>query len=101
MTTTARGHRPANGELWMILQDRKRLAKLMVIQGVTQRQLAEAAGWKAHSYLGRLLRGDVKTLEPEPALRIAHFLGVGVDDLFLTRVDSDAGHRGQSGGRAA
>lgn len=85
----------------MILQDRKRLAKLMVIQGVTQRELAEAAGWKAHSYLGRLLSGKAKTLEPEPALRIANYLGVGVDDLFLVRVDRVPVHHGQKNGRAA
>lgn len=70
-------------------EGRKRLAKLMLIQEVTHRQLAEAAGWKAHSYVGRLLRGEVKTLEPEPALRIANFLGVGVDDLFVPRVSTD------------
>jgi transcriptional regulator with XRE-family HTH domain len=70
----------------MELQDRKKLAKLMVIQDVSQRELARVAGWKTHSYLGRLLRGDAKTLNPEPALRIAKALGVGVDDLFLTKV---------------
>lgn len=72
----------------MELQDRKKLAKLMVIQDVSQRELARIAGWRTHSYLGRLLRGDAKTLNPEPALRIAKALGVGVDDLFLTKVDS-------------
>lgn len=75
----------------MVLKDRKQLAKLMVIQGVSGRQLAKAAGWKSHTYLQRLLRGEVKTLDTDPALRIAHKLGVGVDDLFLLRVSSDAG----------
>jgi transcriptional regulator with XRE-family HTH domain len=74
----------------MVLIDRKKLRKLMLIQGVTQREVATAAGWKSHSYLGRLLRGDVNTLEPEPALRIATFLGCPIDDLFLARVSSDA-----------
>lgn len=72
----------------MILKDRKQLAKLMVIQGISQRSLAEQAGWRSHSYLGRLLRGDVKTLDPEAAVRISCALGVGVDDLFLARVSS-------------
>ena len=72
----------------MELIDRKRLARLMLIQGISQRELARAAGWRSHSYLGRLLRGDVKTLETEPALRIAHTLQVGVDDLFLVRSSS-------------
>lgn len=79
------------GEVYMELIDRKRLAKLMVIQGVSQRDVAQAAGWKAHSYVGRLLRGEVKNLEIEPAVRIAAFFGVGVDDLFLTRTTRNAG----------
>lgn len=84
------------GDIWMVLNDPKKLAKLMVIQGVSQRQLARAAGWKAHSYLGKLLRGDVKTLETEPALRIANFLKVGVDDLFLLRSDANSVRSGQN-----
>jgi len=76
-------------EIWMELIDRKRLARLMLIQGVSQRELARAAGWRSHSYLGRLLRGDAKTLETEPALRIAKALQVGVDDLFLVKTSSD------------
>lgn len=73
----------------MRITDRKKLAKLMVIQDVTQRELAQAAGWRSHSYLGRLLRGDADTLEVEPAVRIAQYLGVGTDDLFVARVSSD------------
>lgn len=80
----------------MILKDPKMLAKLMVIQGVGQRELARAAGWKAHSYLGRLLAGKVKNIEPEPAARIAAYLGVGVDDLFLVKVDSQSVPNGQT-----
>lgn len=74
----------------MQLTDRKKLARLMIVQEVTQRELAEAAGWRSHSYLGRLLRGKVDTLEVEPAVRIAKYLGVGTDDLFVTRVSSDS-----------
>ncbi|GII98356.1 helix-turn-helix protein [Sediminihabitans luteus] len=75
----------------MVLNDRKKLAKLMVIQGVSQRELAQAAGWKSHSYLGRLLRGDVNTLDVEPAIRIAMYLGVGTDDLFMSRASTHSG----------
>lgn len=62
------------------------------------RELARAAGWKAHSYLGRLLNPNNKarTLEPDHAVRIAAYLGVGVDDLFLVKVDSLAVRSGQS-----
>lgn len=79
------------GEIFMVLRDRKRLATLMVIQEVSQRDLAKAAGWSSHSYVGRLLRGEVKTLEPEPALRIANYLRVAVDDLFLVKVTNFVG----------
>lgn len=76
----------------MKLIDRKRLAKLMAIQGVSARGLSRAAGWKSHSYMNRLLAGEVTTLEPEPAVRIARHLGVGVDDLFMPRLSTDAAH---------
>jgi len=80
----------------MILKDRKQLASVMIVQGVSQRELAKAAGWKSHSYLGRLLRGDVKTLDGDAALRIAHRLGLPVDHLFLTRVSSGTGRNVQA-----
>jgi transcriptional regulator with XRE-family HTH domain len=54
----------------------------MVVSDVSQRRLAMAAGYKSHSYMGRILRGEVDTLAPEAALRIARFLQVGVDFLF-------------------
>lgn len=80
----------------MVLKDRKQLAKLIVIQGCSARQLARAAGWKSHTYMQRLLRGEATTLEPEPAVRIAKYLGVGVDDLFLVKTSSEAGQSAKS-----
>lgn len=77
-------------EIWMKLHNRKGLLKLMAIQGVSARGLAKAAGWKSHSYMNRLLSGQVDTLEVEPAVRIANYLGVGTDDLFVSRTSSDA-----------
>jgi transcriptional regulator with XRE-family HTH domain len=85
----------------MQIRDRKKLARLMVIQGMSHRQLAEAAGWGSHSYLGRLLRGKVTTCSPEAAVRIAQTLGVPVDDLFLTRMSPNNGHNGPENGSAA
>lgn len=73
----------------MRLINRKRLLTLMAIQDVSQRELARAAGYKSHAYLGRLMRGDVDTLDPTPALRIARRLEVGVDDLFMPRLSTD------------
>lgn len=86
-------------EVWMqFVEDPKnrrndgrvRIRKLMTIQGVSQRDLADALGWKSHTYLGRFIRGEVRNIDPEAAVKIAHFLGVGVDDLFVTRASTDA-----------
>lgn len=84
------------GELYMILRDRKKLLSVMIVQEVSQRELAHAAGWKSHSYLGRLLRGEANTLDPDAALRIAHKLGLPVNDLFLTRVSNKTGSEAQA-----
>jgi transcriptional regulator with XRE-family HTH domain len=74
----------------MYLSDegRRKLLKLMVIQDVSRRALAQAAGWSSHSYMNRLLNGEVSTLAPEPAVRIATYLGVPVDDLFVQKSTS-------------
>lgn len=83
----------------MILKDRKKLQRLMVIQEVSQRQLATAAGYRAHSYVGRLVRGEVYSVGTDAALRIAHRLRVGVEDLFLPEESSNSGdndHKGVS-----
>lgn len=90
-------HKPP--EVYMILRDRKKLARLMIVQEISQRELAKAAGWRSHSYLGRLLRGEVKTLDSDPALRIAHKLMVPVDDLFKIEVDRKPGDEGLKSGR--
>jgi transcriptional regulator with XRE-family HTH domain len=73
----------------MKVLDPKKIQKLMVIQGVSQRQLAKAAGWSSNAYLCRILRGEIKSVRPEPAARIARHLGVGIDDLFVTRLSTD------------
>lgn len=75
----------------MKVLDPKKIVKLMVIQGVTQRELAEVAwGVKNHSYLGRILRGEIKSIRSDPAIRIAAYLGVGMDDLFVAKVSSES-----------
>lgn len=78
-------------EVYMILRDRKKLARLMVVQEVSGRQLADEIGWASHSYMSRLLRGDAKTVTPESAAKIAHVLQVPIDDLFQTKVDRKPG----------
>ena len=69
----------------MRLHNLKGLRTLLVVQGVSQRRLARAAGYRSHAYMGRLLRGEVDTLEPEAALRIARHLQVDPGFLFLSR----------------
>ena len=80
----------------MEIRDLKKLKKLMVIQDVSQRQLAIAAGYKSHAYMGRILRGEVKTLEPAAAVRIAHFFGADLHDLFVTKVSTASSDNGRS-----
>lgn len=71
--------------------DPKKIAKLMLIQEVTQRELASAAGWESHSYVARILNGQIRTVTPDRAARIARFFGVGIDDLFAARLSTDTG----------
>ena len=66
----------------MILKDRKALARLMALEGLSQRSLAVRAGWRSHSYVGRLVAGKARAVTPSAAARIAAALGVAVDDLF-------------------
>ncbi len=81
---------PSTLEFWMELKDREFLMELMQEQGVSGRELSKFAGWKSHTYLQRLLRdGGPKTLETDPAIRIAFRLGVPVHRLFLTRASVD------------
>lgn len=85
-----RTHTAPISEVWMELHDRKRLAKLMVIQGISQRRLSADIGWKSHTFMQRLLKGQAQNLSPDSACKIAARLGVGVDDLFLVKTSSDA-----------
>jgi transcriptional regulator with XRE-family HTH domain len=82
-------------EVYMLLTDRKRLARLIEIQEVSKRSVAAAAGWKSHTYLLRLLSGAATTVEPEHAVKIATYLGVDVADLFTPKVTKRAGQTGK------
>lgn len=73
------------GEVWMIVRDYRKLARLALIQDKSHREIASALGWASHSYVGRILRGQIRTIDPEAAVRMAHLFGVAVDDLFLTK----------------
>ena len=87
-------------EIYMRVIDPKRIRKLMAIKDVSARRLAEAVGYKSHSYVNRILTGDIKTVTPDRAARIARFLEVGMDDLFMPKLSSDVGHNTQRRGAA-
>lgn len=84
-------------EVWMYLPERgrERLLEILEQEEISRRRLAIAAGWSSHSYMNRLLNGEVSTLEVKPAVRIAKFLGLRVNDLFLPKSTSDAGRTSQ------
>ncbi|WP_341856382.1 helix-turn-helix transcriptional regulator [Brachybacterium sp. GPGPB12] len=77
----------------MELRGPSRLADRMREYNVSQRELAKVAGWKSHSYLSRSLSGSETTLNTDPALKIAFYLGMDVSDLFITQSDSPPAER--------
>ena len=76
-------------EVWMQVIDHKKIAKLMAIQEVSGREMSRIVGWKSHTYMQRILRGEIRSVDPDVAVMIAATLGVGVDDLFLPRVSTE------------
>lgn len=75
----------------MLVRDHRKLARLALIQDASHRQIAEAVGWKSHSYVGRILRGEIRTVDPDAAVRMCHFFGVAVDDFFVSRSAKNPG----------
>lgn len=80
----------------MELKDRELLRELIeeqIEQGKlrSKRELAAFAGWRSHTYLQRLLKDQgPRTLETDPAIRIAYRLGVPVHRLFVTRASVES-----------
>lgn len=83
------------GRVRMLVRDPGRIVVLMALTRVSTRQLAQDAGWRSHTYLLRVLSGEVRSVQAEPAMRIAEVLGVSVDDLFLPWVTTNAGRNGK------
>lgn len=75
----------------MELKDKTLLKALLEEQHKSARHMAKVAGYKSHTYMQRLLRGEAKNLEPIPAARIAHDLGVPFNLLFRTKLSSESG----------
>jgi transcriptional regulator with XRE-family HTH domain len=80
----------------VILRDPRTLRRLMISEGVSHRELAAAAGYRAHSKIGRLARGESRLLDDKYAFLIAHKLGVAVSVLFLPDSSSNSGQDGQN-----
>lgn len=66
----------------MFLRDPKPLIKLMERDELSERQLALLAGFKSHSHVNRLVRGEADTIDQARALQIAHLFKVDLDTLF-------------------
>lgn len=55
-----------------------------MLRSMTHRQLSEAVGWKSHTMVGQLLRGERSSVAADSAVMISQVLGIAVHDLFLT-----------------
>jgi transcriptional regulator with XRE-family HTH domain len=73
----------------MEVKDAEFLRRLVETKGLTARQLARQMGWASHSYLNRILRGEVRTMTPDAAVKLAYLLQVPVDLVFVHRVSSE------------
>lgn len=67
----------------MKLWNLKGLKAAMRRKNISNRELARLIGWKSHSYMNQIIKGDVDTMKTDSALRMAFALDMGVDDLFL------------------
>lgn len=77
-------------ELWMQVKDHKKFARVMLINGVTHRQVAEEAGWKSHSIVTRIAKGEITTITPDRAILIEKFLEVEPQSLFVPMVPNNS-----------
>ena len=78
------------------LKNRRTLAKLMLIQGASQMDVARAAGWNSHTSVGRLVRGEWTNVTDDVAQKISAHLDVSVTDLFVPAVSTPTGRNAQS-----
>lgn len=79
-------------ELYMIVKDAELLRRLLQTKGISARSLSTSIGWSSHSYANRILSGQVRTVTPEAAMKIAYILQVPVDLIFTPRVSGNAEH---------
>lgn len=66
----------------MKVRDPQQLQAARIERGLSQRALAAAIGWHAHTHLGKLERGQKHSLDDAKAKLIAEHLGVNPNELF-------------------
>lgn len=79
----------------MLIKDAGLIRRLLESKGITARQLARDMGWASHSYMNRILSGQVRTVQPEVAVKIAYLLQVPVDLIFVARMSGEIRHSGK------
>ena len=65
------------------MKDAELLRRLMHAAGLTARQASRELGWSSHSYLNRILAGQVHSVTDETARRLCELLEVPVPLLFV------------------
>lgn len=107
---SVRKQRQRSWEIYMVVKDLELIKRLMSarIDPVTRqpaplsaRKLAVALGFRSHTYIQRILRGEVTSLDDTTATRIAYLLGVPVDLIFMPRVSANADVSARKEGAAA
>ena len=81
-------------ELYMIVKDAELIRRLMVTRSggpISAREISRRMGWESHSYMNRILNGQVRTVTTDTAVKVAYLLGVPVDLIFTPKVSSDSG----------
>jgi len=84
--------RVRKGDAWMHIPDPDRLDRLRRMRHISVRDLAAAAGWSSPSYMHRVLAGTVTSVTPDAATRIAAYLEMPIDVLFVPRIATVGAH---------
>lgn len=67
----------------MRVKDAELMRRLMQAAGVTARQMSRDLGWSSHSYLNRILAGQVRTVTEQTAEQLCALLQVPLSLLFV------------------
>lgn len=81
-------------ELLMFIKDAELIRRMMNThrpRKITARQMSRELGFASHSYMNRILNGEVRSVTPDTAMKIAFLLGCPVDVLFDAKASGNAG----------